>query len=96
MNKVVHFYSVGSTWSNFYELDFNETYHYDIMDSYIRFLYCMNRLGMGFLSELIECLLNKAVRRMFLRLLISMYSSLCSCVRLDNSTRTEYFLQYWY
>ena len=42
-------------------------------------------------SELIECLLRKGVNGNVLRLLISTYSSLCSCVRLANQTRTEYF-----
>ena len=42
-------------------------------------------------TELIECLIRKGVSGKFLRLLISMYSSLCSCVRLNNQDRTEYF-----
>ena len=42
-------------------------------------------------TELIECLIRKGVSGKFLRLLISIYSSLCSCVRLNNQDRTEYF-----
>ena len=41
--------------------------------------------------ELIKCLKRKGVNRKFLKVLIYMYSSLCSCVRLDDQMRTEYF-----
>ena len=41
--------------------------------------------------ELINCLIRNGVHGKYLKLLIAMYSNLCTCVKVDNKTCTESF-----
>ena len=41
--------------------------------------------------QLVNCLIRKGVGGNYLKLLVSMYSSLSSCVRVDSNSYTEFF-----